>query len=67
MLESKEVDRPKLKNRRRTVNSVIKVSNALSQYKHERNNAEEDLIKTLNKVNLDKMILCNEKQRILWN
>lgn len=67
MIEDKKVDEFKLKLRRRIQNPVVKVSKALHQYKTERKRAEEDLIRTINKVNLDKMILSKEKQKILWN
>lgn len=67
ILDDPEPDTLKLRKRRRAINSVVKMSNALAQYKQERNDTEEELIKTLNKVNLDKMILCSEKQKILWN
>jgi len=47
-------------------NPVAKLSKALQQYKSERIGTEEDLIKCIQKVNLDKAILFREKQSVLW-
>lgn len=45
---------------------MAKLSKALQQYKSERIGTEEDLIKCIQKVNLDKAILFREKQSVLW-
>lgn len=47
-------------------NPVSKLSEALKQYKTERIQTENDLIKRIKKVNLDKSILFREKQNTLW-
>ena len=47
-------------------NPVAKLSHALQQYKSERIGTEDDLIKCIQKVNLDKAILFREKQGVLW-
>ena len=47
-------------------NPVGKLSQALQQYKSERIGTEDDLIKCIQKVNLDKAILFREKQGVLW-
>jgi hypothetical protein len=47
-------------------NPVAKLSDALRQYKSERIGTEDDLIKCIQKVNLDKAILFREKQGVLW-
>ncbi len=50
------------KRKKRVKNhSVHQMSQALRNYKRERKNVEEDLLKTLTKVNLDKQILFQEK------
>lgn len=67
MLDSPKVEDVRLKKQRPTKNPVFKVSNALNQYKAQRNKAEDVLVKTIQKVNLDKMILLKEKQRVIWN
>mmetsp|Transcript_1467 Transcript_1467/g.1964 ORF Transcript_1467/g.1964 Transcript_1467/m.1964 type:complete len:81 (+) Transcript_1467:135-377(+) len=45
---------------------VLKLSNALQQYKTERIQTEDELISVIKKVNLDKSILFREKQATLW-
>jgi hypothetical protein len=45
---------------------VSKLSEALKQYKTERIETENDLVKRIKKVNLDKAILFREKQQTLW-
>ena len=47
--------------------SVVKLSNALLNYKKERIKTEEDLIHMIKKVNLDKAISIKEKHKILWD
>lgn len=47
--------------------SVVKLSNALKNYKKERIKTEEDLIHMIKKVNLDKAISIKEKHKILWD
>ena len=47
-------------------NPVAKLSNALLQYKTERIGTEDELIKCIEKVNLDKSILLREKKDVLW-
>lgn len=47
-------------------NPVAKLSQALQQYKSERIGTEDDLIKCIQKVNLDKAILFREKRGVLW-
>lgn len=60
----------KTSNKKGTVgnrkNPVAKLSHALQQYKSERIGTEDDLIKCIQKVNLDKAILFREKQGVLW-
>lgn len=67
MLDSPQVEEVKLKKQRPTKNPVFRVSNALNQYKTQRKKAEDNLVKTIQKVNLDKMILLKEQQRVIWN
>ena len=67
MLDEPKVEEVKLKKRRPTNNPVVKVSNALNQYKSQRKRTEDDLVHTIQKVNLDKMILLKEKQKIIWD
>lgn len=45
---------------------VVNLSNVLAQYKTERIGTEQDLIKCIDKVNLDKPILFREKKSVLW-
>lgn len=45
---------------------VVSLSNVLKQYKTERIGTEKDLIKCIDKVNLDKPILFREKKSVLW-
>lgn len=54
-----ETDKSKKTKRRRRVKhqSVQMMSQALKNFKLERKNVEEDLVKTITKVNLDKQIL----------
>ena len=47
-------------------NPVAKLSNSLLQYKTERIGTEDQLIKCIEKVNLDKSILFREKKDVLW-
>lgn len=47
-------------------NPVVKLSEALQRYKSERVGTEDELIKCIQKVNLDKAILFREKQGVLW-
>lgn len=61
--------KPSTNKRRQGVarkNPVGKLSHALQQYKSERIGTEDDLIKCIQKVNLDKAILFREKQGVLW-
>ena len=55
-----------IKKRRQSKNPCTKLSNALQHYKKERVGTEDQLIKRIQKVNLDKRILFREKQGILW-
>ncbi len=45
---------------------MAKLSNSLDQYKTERIGTEDELIKCIEKVNLDKSILFREKKDVLW-
>ena len=46
--------------------AVDALSKALNHYKTERIGTEDDLIKCIKKVNLDKPILFREKKSVLW-
>ena len=48
---------PQKKKKKMKPHCIQSMSNALKNYKTERKNVEEDLVKTLTKVNLDKQIL----------
>lgn len=54
------------KQKQGKANPVMQLSKALKQYKSERFGTEDDLIKCIEKVNLDKSILFREKQSVLW-
>lgn len=54
------------KQKQGKLNPVMQLSKALKQYKSERFGTEDDLIKCIEKVNLDKSILFREKQSVLW-
>ena len=43
-----------------------KLTKALEDYKNERISSQDNLIKSIDKVNLDKSILLKEKQQVLW-
>lgn len=51
----------KKRRKRNKTNPVSNLSKALNQYKTERIDTENQLIKTIKKVNLDKTILFKEK------
>lgn len=67
MLDQEYEPKPQKKRKKRLrVDPVIKLSDALKLYKEERKGVESDLVKTMEKVNLDKAILFKEKKQVLW-
>ena len=61
-----QVHEKEKKKQRASMNPVAKLSNSLLQYKTERIGTEDQLIKCIEKVNLDKSILFREKKDVLW-
>lgn len=64
--EDYEIMPQKAKKRRLRPDPVLKLAQTLKKYKEERIGVEADLIKTIDKVNLDRSILLKEKQSVLW-
>ena len=63
LIESKEKKAAGNKGKNSAVDSLSK---ALEHYKNERIGTEDELIKCIKKVNLDKPILFREKKSVLW-
>eukprot|EP00347_Sterkiella_histriomuscorum_P011921 403370583 len=62
----KMIPMKKFRKRRQTTDPINKLSRTLQRYKNQREQSEEQLIRTIEKVKLDKTILFREKIETIW-